>query len=1124
MSKVFDLKNNKKYLVILGAFFVAVLFAQLVFPTSSQAAVTDYKFSGTAANVDRDAMSSWDTPDNAKAADTTVVTSYTANTYSDWLRLTNFGFTAADIPAGATIDGIEAYALVSYGSAGGAGTDSAVYLRKTAGQVGSNKANSVSWTTSLASQVYGSTTDKWGTTWSQADIVSSDFGIDYSALGTHVTNASGIDYIKIRVYYTASAVAPVTWDGSSSTDWNTAANWDSNSVPTTTSDVVIDGNYTNAPTLSVTSGSVTIASLTIGSSTNSTTTISYGTSTKKLIVTGNLTIGPNGVLTHADNSTTQIHSLVVDVGGDFTLSAGGKINADGLGYDAVNGPGKSIGGTYPYVVGGSYGGIGGTAIWTSSTPGPTYGSYLAPVNLGSGGGYGGGGSSGGGAIILNITGSSVINGVISANGQNLAGTAYGAGSGGSVYITTGAISGTTGVIKVNGGSGGTNRDGGGGGRVAVILTGTNNDFTNYSGSMTAYGGVPATGTIYGAAGTVYKQAQAQGTGQGTLIVDNNDLVTLTGVSTDISAGQTWDIYNLTLQNKGILNVATTTTLILRNDNITSDSDNNADGIRMSGGTLTLSSGTLSIANWSLIVSTTTALTGNIVIQSGGNMTHDDNSTTELYKLNLNLTGNLTVDAGGTINVDGLGYDGGYGPGKPIGGSSPYNVGGSYGGIGGTASWSAATPGSTYGSITAPVNLGSSGGYSGSRYPGGGAVILVVSGLTTINGIISANGYHSATYGNGSGGSVYITTSSISGTTGVIRANGGDSTDMTRDGGGGGRVAVILTGTNNDFTNYSGSMMAYGGDVSSDGSAGTVYKQTQAQGTNGGALIIDNNNLTTATGVVTSISASTTDTTVGSLIFTASKAGKLTIDAGQTLTTQATGTTLTLGTGTTLVNNGTLSLGGTTFTNAGTVSFPATSTVSYTGQADDSAVTMLNITYGNLILNNASTTFNLPANLDVNGNLTITAGVLDATASNYNLNLFGGFTNSAGTGGFVPRVGTLTLDGGNQSILGSSTFYNLTKSTTTAYTLTFGDDTTQTINAGGRLTLRGSSTGRMLLRTVSDNGTAKFNIDDNGSESVSSVDVKDGTALHRITANQSIDSEGNTNWLFGSFVMWQFQDF
>ena len=75
----------------------------------------------------------------------------------------------------------------------------------------------------------------------------------------------------------------------------------------------------------------------------------------------------------------------------------------------------------------------------------------------------------------------------------------------------------------------------------------------------------------------------------------------------------------------------------------------------------------------------------------------------------------------------------------------------------------------------------------------------------------------------------------------------------------------------------------------------------------GELIINNNNVATGSGVDTSISSSVTDTIVGSVTLTASKAGKLTIDAGQTLTILGTSGALTVGTGTTLTNNGTLKL-------------------------------------------------------------------------------------------------------------------------------------------------------------------------------------------------------------------------
>ena len=50
-------------------------------------------------------------------------------------------------------------------------------------------------------------------------------------------------------------MAVTTWDGSSSTDWNTAANWDTNAVPTSSDDVIIpDTSSINNCELSATGG------------------------------------------------------------------------------------------------------------------------------------------------------------------------------------------------------------------------------------------------------------------------------------------------------------------------------------------------------------------------------------------------------------------------------------------------------------------------------------------------------------------------------------------------------------------------------------------------------------------------------------------------------------------------------------------------------------------------------------------------------------------------------------------------------------------------------------------------------------------------------------------------------
>jgi hypothetical protein len=73
-----------------------------------------------------------------------------------------------------------------------------------------------------------------------------------------------------------------TWDGSVSTDWNTAENWTPSGVPTATNSLFIDASPTNQPTLNT---SATVRAVTI-----------YGT----------LTIGASGDLTVYGNQDTFV--------------------------------------------------------------------------------------------------------------------------------------------------------------------------------------------------------------------------------------------------------------------------------------------------------------------------------------------------------------------------------------------------------------------------------------------------------------------------------------------------------------------------------------------------------------------------------------------------------------------------------------------------------------------------------------------------------------------------------------------------------------------------------------------------------------------------------------------------
>jgi len=715
-----------------------------------------------------------------------------------------------------------------------------------------------------------------------------------------------------------------TWTGTTSTAWATATNWSEGAAPVPTDKVRIPFT-TLKPTIDVTAGAITIAKLSIEN--GATLTMSNGNTTtdKKLIVSGDVRIYSGGNMTHTANAADETHKLNLSVGGNLTIDSGGLIKVDGMGYSNRNGPGYSAIGSSDV----SYGGLG------NNNSGPTYGSITAPVNLGTGGSTNpaSGSAAGGGAIQLTVSGLTSVSGTISAKGISPLINVSG-GSGGSIYLTTGTIAGA-GSIAADGVTFPGGSMSSGGGRVAIILTDPAADFSNFAtATVTAYGG--ANSTLAGAAGTVYKETGAQHAalpGSGTLIVDNNDLTsqgtitTLMPVAVDVGA-----FSQVIIKGKGNLGVDGDDTLDLSTLNLsTPDNDNTKAFITIlpkaastgapkyyTPDNVTLGSGA-TITNYTLVLGTPAShfldgimgFTGPLTVSSTGNITHLDNSTAEIYKLNLYIDGNLTIASGGTINVDGLGYDAFYGPGK----YSSFSAA-SHGGLGG---YRDRYPQSlTYGSITAPVNLGS----GGSAIAGGGAVKLWVTGALANDGTISASAPNGAMAS--SGGSIYITTGTIAtSATGLIEANGGASSG-SGSAGGGGRVSIILTAPGATFPSYwepsvtPGTVTAYGGLLNPrSAAAGTVYRATTSQGPTGGVLTIANfSGAISSADVVTSMDdKSARSETIGSLQVLSP--GYFWIGPDDTLTLGGTNTTLTVASGATFYNGGVLNLGGKTFTNSGT---------------------------------------------------------------------------------------------------------------------------------------------------------------------------------------------------------------
>ncbi|MCK4946098.1 MAG: hypothetical protein KAS59_07535, partial [Alphaproteobacteria bacterium] len=580
------------------------------------------------------------------------------------------------------------------------------------------------------------------------------------------------------------AGATITWDGSASSDWDTAANWDLNRTPTDADDVVISVNGTvNLPS------STRINSLSLDNTVDGTTctfnfTYDAITNGALIIDDGDLTVYAGANITHSAGTTTVVGTVNLDVEtGDAAIY--GTINVNARGYQHSEGPGQGINGQR--AGGAGYGGDGGDG--NVGAGGSAYGSVTEPTDLGSGGGDYYPGGAGGGAVKLTIAGTTTIAGTIFSNGATGGGDA-GGGSGGSVYITTGTLDGA-GTITANGGSGqDTYAGGGGGGRIAVHYT-TDNSSVTYQ----AYGGLAGGSTSrMGGAGTIYTKAVAQSNGD--LTIDNNDYNNLSDGAfgrTPINETITFD--TITIKNYGNLETGsstniTYTTLDWSTKGTITDLGGTFDLLSGGGALLVPATSRLyfytsrtpsscTINGW---VETRHAITtaGDFSIGTAGTLTHEYNSTTQQYVIDITAA-NFNLSAGGIINVNARGYQHSAGPGEGTNGQRAGGAG--YGGDGGDGNVGAG--GSAYGSVTEPTDLGSGGG---DYYPGGaggGAVKLTIAGTTTIAGTIFSNGATGGgDAGGGSGGSVYITTGTLDGA-GTITANGGSGQDIYAGGGGGG---------------------------------------------------------------------------------------------------------------------------------------------------------------------------------------------------------------------------------------------------------------------------------------------------------------------------------------------------
>ena len=285
----------------------------------------------------------------------------------------------------------------------------------------------------------------------------------------------------IRANFASATPVTRTWQGRG--EWFSATNWTPQGIPGPFDTLTIDSG-TNLLTAPVTVGSLTISNALLVVS-NWTT---FLTAVDVNVLTGGVIALPPAFLDEGrpESYDVPMSNRVRVVCSNFTLAAGGRIDADGRGYAGIragypaSGPGASDRLLFNSnrSTGSSHGGVGATRSCLAdniyfAAPGPIYGTLEAPDAPGSGGSLsagGAGGGDGGGLVRIEASGYVLINGTIGANGQNGNNLTYVyGGSGGGVSIACHTFASTNGVIGAGGGNGGTvNAAGGGGGRIAVV--------------------------------------------------------------------------------------------------------------------------------------------------------------------------------------------------------------------------------------------------------------------------------------------------------------------------------------------------------------------------------------------------------------------------------------------------------------------------------------------------------------------------------------------------------------------------------------------------------------------------------------------------------------------------------
>lgn len=523
-----------------------------------------------------------------------------------------------------------------------------------------------------------------------------------------------------------------------------------------------------------------------------------------------------GTLALTDAGYYAATTIDID-GGNLNLAEGTRLNTDarGSGQEAGDAPGRLSGSGGS---GGGHGGAGGAGD-AQATAGTYVESALRPARHGSGGGRGYSGrttgGTGGGLVRIDLSGTFVLDGLVTANGGNGAVASSrggGGGAGGGIQVVVDRIEGA-GAFQANGGAGGNTTyrgGGGGGGRIAA-----------YANELALAN--PASSVVNGGSG--YAAGEI-----GTLVFVRRgnpaDLHIYHGwrwENTDTVDGAPFSFGNVTIYDgtvrgpldgrhidlSGTLSVRSGTQWTMTYSNFTAHVRNAqlATGVYLnnSGRRFVLeASERFQLDGSARVLATRIDATANELVLN-------DSSRFQAQRIYV-TAGDMAVAGAANLDVSGRGH------GQEAGAGAGYNSGAggsgaSHGGVAAAGDSQASVRG-FYGLALTPTELGSGGGRGYSARvaggTGGGAIRVQVARALLLDGQLRANGNNgpvgsSRGGGGGAGGSIWVTTDSVAGT-GLLLANGGNGGTTTYSGGGAGGGRIALHCNECGLTNPAGSLV------------------------------------------------------------------------------------------------------------------------------------------------------------------------------------------------------------------------------------------------------------------------------------------------------------------------------